>query len=243
MASLTKFYTEEKLKGRLTPVGKKFSEQLFLGSDFPNVVFFVQENTTLSEARIATQKSANLKEKLIEKTYEKIPFMENPVNHKRMLSIHTSKEIYLTLLAFDDSLPIFESIKNFKINANSLIYLSREVLGFVKIDSKQIRFALGPSNVEDLGQIISSINKLKPISVNCQIDNLRSLGFSDLKAWNDASSDHIYIGRRPPVFVKNVRVSIKKSELAASKELLAPHISDEVFEVEYEKNLKKSIEM
>jgi len=241
MSCITKLYTKEKLTKYPSPVGKKYKEEMFLCSNFPVVVFYVMENVDVHEAENIVQKSSNIKDKPNVEICNKIPFSHDPILHRRMLAIHTSQAITLSILPFDGSLPVYSSLKNYDIKANSLLMLSKALMGFTCQDSKQIRFALGNTNIEDLGDIVKNINMQKPISVNCQIGNLISLGYQNLKDWSTASPNHVYVGGRPSVFVNKSRVNIKKSEFAAPKELLKAHVSTDEFEKEYELKLLEDI--
>lgn len=235
----------DKIKKNNIPYSKKISINLFIGSLFSNLFVYVIENINLDKS---LELCLNICEnrKIREDATNEEFFKKRTKINGDLVAIYAKKKTCLNIMGIDNSRPLIDSIRNFEINENSLLFFPNVLKKSLVSDEKCLLYCFGKKGADIFKENYEKIQKNIPMVITCYDKNLKNLGFNSIQNWIDSNPEkNLYIGRRPPTFEtgengKKTRTKLKTeiSPLAVSKALKAiKNENQDYFEICYSKYL------
>lgn len=210
--SFTKFYIDnsDKLLKRKIPDTETIPLNFFLGTFLSTISVRIVRNVLKEEARIFCSKICDGEIK--EVCQEDKEFVLRTKGNKNLVCIHTSEKTTFNVLGLNSNNPFVESIKTIVIDKNSLIIIPNHLKKSIKDSNNYLLYCFGDEGVENFKFRYDEIINNTPKVITCYLENLRKLGFNEIKDWERSNVEkNLYIGRTPPIFITDE--SGKKSRM------------------------------
>lgn len=138
-----------------------------------------------------------------------VSFCKNPHLEKNLLLSVSFGKNSIHFLPFGDNRPIISSIVKLPLEDGCFFILSPQATGVISNEGHFVRIGFGEDVVAHLLKQFEIAESLIPKLINCKIDNLAKIGFTDLKNWTE-NSNNLYIGRKGIVFIDEKETGKKR---------------------------------